>query len=332
MAELEIKPTASVRWRVASVILMAMAITGFLVFLLTAGGGDLLASKATLITYMPDSEGLAVNSPVRLSGIKIGVVRAVDLSTYLDPQRAVRVEMRIRSSFLAGIPADSQTAISADTLVGDKVLAIAEGKSPAPAADGGILPSEPLKQAADKADLIRAIGNDLRAVNKVLGDLSNPESPLGGLILGDAEYRRAMEKITDLNQAVHSFVGPDSAAGQMLFSSDLYDRVHGPLVQLDKQLDAIEASKLISSAQQYDDLVAQIQKLRSALADVQLDRDSPAYARLGQLLKQADAAVSTLNLGREQTYESLNGRLRELQALLHDIREQPRKLLRYKVF
>src|SRR5207302_3338225 len=94
MAELEIKPTAAVLLRLASVILGAGAIAGFLVFLLTAGGGELLAPKATLVTFMPDSEGLAVNSPVRLSGIKIGVVRNVELSPYLDAQRAARVEMR----------------------------------------------------------------------------------------------------------------------------------------------------------------------------------------------------------------------------------------------
>jgi phospholipid/cholesterol/gamma-HCH transport system substrate-binding protein len=332
MADLEIKPTAALRWRVASVILAAMSITGFLVFLLTSGGGDLLAPKATLITFMPDSEGLAINSPVRLSGIKIGVVRGVDLSAYRDPQRAVRVEMRVRSSYLSDIPSDSLTAISADTLIGDKVLAIDEGKSSSPVADGGVLPSEPLKQAADKADLIRAIGNDLRAVNDVMINLSDPTSPLGSVILGEAEYRRAMEKLTAFNESVHAFVGPDSAAGQMFFSGDLYDRVHRPLVELDKQLDAIEASKLISSASQYDDLVTQTRQLRAALADVHLDRDSPAYARLQQLLKQADTALSTLNFGREQTYEELNGRLRELQALLRDIREEPRKYLRYKVF
>src|SRR5437867_681982 len=185
MAELEIKPTAGVLLRLVSVILGAAAIAGVLVFLLTAGGGDLLAPQATLVTFMPDSEGLAINSPVRLSGIKIGVVRNVELSPYLDPQRAVRVEMRVKLNFLSGIPSDSQTAISADTLIGDKVLAISEGKSPVAVADGGILPSEPFKQAADKADLIRAIGNDLRAVNQVMADLSNPDTPLGSLIMGD---------------------------------------------------------------------------------------------------------------------------------------------------
>lgn len=332
MAELEIKPTAAMRWRVGGVILAAMAIAGFLAYLLTSGGGDVFAPKVTLITFMPDSEGLAANSPVRLSGIGIGVVRNVDLSSYRDPQRAIRVEMRVKQSFLAGIPLDSQTAIRADTLIGDKFIAISEGKSPVRIADGGTLPGEPLKQAADKADLVRAIGNELRAVNKIMGDLSSPDTPTGSLIMGDAEYRNAMEKITTFNLALHGFIGQGTATGQMLFGTDLYDRVHGPLVQLDTQLDAIEASKLFSSAQQYDDLAAQLRKLHETLAATNLTQDSAAYARLQQLIKQADAAVMALDFGRVQTYESLTGRLRELESLLRDVREHPRKYLRKKVF
>ena len=118
----------------------------------------------------------------------------------------------------------------------------------------------------------------------------------------------------------------------MLFGTDLYDRVHGPLVQLDTQLDAIEASKLFSSAQQYDDLAAQLRKLHETLAATNLTQDSAAYARLQQLIKQADAAVMALDFGPVQTYESLTGRLRELESLLRDVREHPRKYLRKKVF
>ena len=332
MANLEIKPTGAMLRRITAVFLAAVAIVGSLVYLLTSGGGELFSPKVTIITFMPDSEGLAVKSPVRLSGLKIGVVSSVDLSGYRDVQRAIRVVMRVRASFLSSIPSDSQTALGADTLIGDKFIGITPGQSPVFIAAGGELPSEPFKQAADKADLVRAIGNDLRAVDKILADLSNPETPIGSLIMGDAEYGNAMDKVTTFNLAVHSFVGPESATGQLFFGTELYDRVHGPLVELDKQLDAIEASKLISSTQQYDDLVSQLRQLRQTLAAVKVTEDSAAYARLQQLMRQADAAISSLDLGRIHTYEALNGKLRDLEFLLRDVRIEPRKYLRLKVF
>jgi phospholipid/cholesterol/gamma-HCH transport system substrate-binding protein len=332
MADLEIKPSRALLGRVTGVILCAAAITGVLVYLLTAGGGEILGPKATLITYIPDSEGLNVNSPVRLSGIKIGEVRKVDLSPYLDAQRAVRVEMRVRKNFLASIPSDSQTAISADTLIGDKVIVINEGKSPDAVREGGTLPSEPIKLGADQADLIRSISDDLRSVNQIMGDVSDPGTHIGHLIMGDAEYQSAMRQISGFSQTVHGFIGTESAAGQWIYSSDIYDRIHKPLVELDKQLNAIEANKLVASSQQYDDLVAKVKQLRSALTNTGLDKDLPQYSRFQELLKQADKTVSNIDLGRRETYEQLNGELHQLQTLIRDLRENPRKYLRVKVF
>jgi ABC-type transporter Mla subunit MlaD len=332
MAELEIKPSAGLLQRVAGVVLFAAGITAWLIYLLTAGGGEILGPKATLVTYMPDSEGLAVNSPVRLSGIKIGEVRKVDLSSYLDPQRAVRVEMRVRKNYLSAIPSDSQTAISADTLIGDKVIVINEGQSPAAVADGGVLASEPLKLAADKADLIRSISDDLRAVDRIMGDLSNPATPTGKLIMGDAEYQSAMRQISGFSQTIHGFIGIESAAGQWIYGSDIYDRIHKPLLELDRQLEAIEANKLMASTQQYDDLVAKVKQLRSTLADTGLEKDSPQYARVQDILKQADKTISNIDFGRRETYETLNGKLLQLQTLIRDIRDSPHKYLRAKVF
>ena len=332
MAELEIKPTAGLLGRVAGVVLFAAGITAVLIYLLTAGGGEILGPKATLVTYIPDSEGLNVNSPVRLSGIKIGEVRKVDLAPYLDAQRAVRVEMRVRKNFLPSIPSDSQTAISADTLIGDKVIVINEGKSPDPVVEGGTLPSEPIKLAADQADLIRSISDDLRSVNQIMGDVSNPDTPIGSIIMGDAEYQRAMRQISGFSQTVHSFIGTESAAGQWIYSSDIYDRIHKPLLELDRQLDAIEANKLMSSTQQYDDLVVKVKQLRTALANTGLERDLPQYAHLQELLIQADKTVSDIDFGRRETYEALIGQLHQLQTVIRDVRENPRKYLRAKVF
>src|SRR5271163_445942 len=106
MVELEIKPAAAAITRITVVILIAIGISLTLVYLLTGGGRVIFASHSTLYTYLPDSSGLGKKAEVRLSGIPIGVVRKVELSGLLDPQRAVRVEMRVDTDFLRSIPAD----------------------------------------------------------------------------------------------------------------------------------------------------------------------------------------------------------------------------------
>ena len=66
---------------------------------------------------MPDGTGLIANSEVRLGGIKIGNVTKVDISGLLDPQRAVRVDLKLTARFLKAItPRFLKTSIGAKTL------------------------------------------------------------------------------------------------------------------------------------------------------------------------------------------------------------------------
>jgi phospholipid/cholesterol/gamma-HCH transport system substrate-binding protein len=89
--------------------------------------------------------------------------------------------------------------------------------------------------------------------------------------------------------------------------------------------------------------------LRAAIADLNngkgkfssMLRDDTAWTQASRLLKQIDQTIAALNAGEgtagrllsnAQVYESLNGSLRSLEALLRDLRENPRKYLRVKPF
>ena len=156
MAELEIKPSIGSRIRVTAVIAAGVFISGMLVFLLSGSGRDFGVARATIYTYLPEATGLTTNSEVRASGIVIGSVAKVELSGLLDPQKAVRVDMKVRGRYLQNIPRDSVTSIATDTLVGPAFVSIAEGEDTATLRANGTLLSEPLKQAQDRADLVAA--------------------------------------------------------------------------------------------------------------------------------------------------------------------------------
>src|SRR5580704_6333219 len=173
MAELEIKPTARMRLRVFALIASATGISLVLMYLLVGGGRDFFAQRTTLTTYMPDSDGITPDSEVRLSGIRIGKVQNAELSGLLDPRRTVRARMRVLTRYLKSIPQDSQTDVSADTLVGYKFIDIAEGKSPIPIKEDGVLQSEPVKQAEDRADLIKTLQTNLAGIDKAVAAMSS---------------------------------------------------------------------------------------------------------------------------------------------------------------
>ena len=157
-------------------------------YLLVGGGQDFFAQRTTLTAYMPDAAGITEDSEVRLSGIRIGQVQKVELSGLLEPRRAVRAEMRVLTRYLKSIPEDSQTDVSEDNLVGDRFIDIAEGKSPIPIKEDGVLQSEPVREAADRADLIKTLQNNLAEVDRILADISSPDTQVGQFVVGEQLY------------------------------------------------------------------------------------------------------------------------------------------------
>jgi len=354
MAELEIKPTAGMRFRVIAIIWIAFCLAAILIYLLTGGRGELFAADADISTYLPDATGVTLKSPVRLSGIQIGKVSHVQLTNRLDPQRAVLVRMTIRKRYLRNIPMDSTTAISADTLIGDKFVDISEGKSAAPLRENGILESEPVKQATDRADLIRALSQELRQIDSLLATVSDPNSRLGHIIIGETEYDNILERLKQFDTAILGFVAPNSPVGQMLFTSGLYDKLHADVTRFDRQLESIErgegaGGRLFADDRQYQDLVRDVRGIRDSLDKLQsgqgaagaLLASDAAYDRTAKALKRIDTLLAGLNAGEgelgnlirnPQLYESLNGSLHSLEETLRDFREHPQKYLRYQVW
>jgi phospholipid/cholesterol/gamma-HCH transport system substrate-binding protein len=77
------------KFRAATVILVALLILGTLAYLLT--GGTILEPKTQIYLYLPDANGVAPGSPVRVDGIGIGKVILVELSGSNEPNHVVKV-------------------------------------------------------------------------------------------------------------------------------------------------------------------------------------------------------------------------------------------------
>src|SRR5579871_325367 len=107
-----------VQWsqlKVGILALVAMVITGVLIFLLTSQS-NLFGSDFHLTTYMEDSAGMVANDPVRVNGILVGYIGKISLSGSRDPKKTVKIDMVIREQFLSQIPEDSKAAVSAANL------------------------------------------------------------------------------------------------------------------------------------------------------------------------------------------------------------------------
>jgi phospholipid/cholesterol/gamma-HCH transport system substrate-binding protein len=346
MVELEIRPSAGAQMRAAIVILAAAGMAFTLMYLLTGGGTQFFSPHTTLTTFVPDAAGLVKGSEVRLSGIPIGNVRDVSVSGLIDPQRIVRVDMKVDTRFLPNIPSDSQTTIAADTLIGDQFVSIDEGKSPVPIGENATLASETAADSIDQADLIQALRDELTQADAIITQMSSPDTQLGAFVYGSKEYDELLRQVTSFQRAMHSFIGPDSMVGQALFSDTLYNDIRRNIDGVDKTLDSIQrgegtAGHLFASDEQYNDLLRQFHDLRTSLAKANKGMgDDAAYRNIQALLAKTDAAIAAINAGEgsagrlmrdQQLYESLNESLQNMRKLLEDLKAHPQKYLRYKL-
>jgi phospholipid/cholesterol/gamma-HCH transport system substrate-binding protein len=354
MAELEIKPSPKMLSRIGLLAGSALTLVGVLVWLLTGGGVGLLARKIDVKTYMPDATGLGVGAPVRLNGIEVGSVKRIAISHYLDLQRSVRVDLRVEARYAPRIPADSQTSVGSDTLIGDKFVDIAAGKESRTVANGGELPSEPADTAAEKADLMISIQDSLRKVDDLLIQFASPDTRLGHYVMGDKEYQSAIRTIEAFETSLRGLVARGTPTGDVVFGTSLYSKWDKSFRSIDGTLAAIQrgegkAGQLYASDEQYNRILAKVRNLRKSIADFRAQmaktdaslQNDEAYRKLTRMLAGMDAKLAALNRGEgqfgqmltsPQMYESLYGSLNNLDAFLKDFRANPRKYLRAKIF
>ena len=353
MAELEIKPTPAMRMRVAVLVLIGAALSSTEMYLLAGGAGDFFDRKTTLITYMPDADGVTTESEVRLSGIHIGDVRKIELSGSLDPNRTVRAEMLILTRYLKYIPADSQTDVNADTIVASKYIDIAEGKSPLPIAENATLPTRPAESSTDRTSLMEAVKERLTKIDELLAEMTTPGTATGKFVGDSTIYDKFVAGITLAQTQLNSYLNPQTQLGKAVYSAERYNQGHALLTRFDNMLASIQngegrAGHLLASDEQYNEYVKRLTDLRASLADAKAGKgrlgslleNDESYTRAVRLLADTNKKIAALNAGEgragrlltdAQLYESLNGSLQQLEALLKDLRGNPQKYLRVKL-
>jgi phospholipid/cholesterol/gamma-HCH transport system substrate-binding protein len=333
-----------VRWakfRVIAVSLAAASVLGTMVYLLT--GGSLLEQRARIYLYIPDATGLQKGSPVRVDGIDVVKVRAVELTGSNQPGRIVRVTLAVARERLASFPADSVAQLSADTLVGDQFVDVTSGTAAQAIRDGGELIYRNQPELLKSLDLTQ-FTQQLREVDAVLTDLEQGRSEFGKFFQGTEFYNNLIRRMRELHAGIRAAVGTNTAVGNLLNSDQMHRQVGDLLVHLDESLAQLESGqgdfgRLLRDSGQYDQLLASVRdfhKSVTVLAGGPFLQSGDQYAEWNQKLAGWIEGVDELNNNpmvlTSAAYENLNGEARELRDTLREFRQNPRKFLWVKVF
>jgi len=340
------------KFRVGAMIACAVIIASVLVFLLL-GGSEFLQPSAEIHAYLGDLSGLTKGSPVRFNGIRVGAVTRTDLSHLKDPQKVVRVDMSIGRHFLQAIPQDSTVEVTADNLLGDRFANINEGKSTTPLQSGAELQRTPPLQI-NMADLMKAARDIIGNTDALLSDIEAGRGDLGQFIKSDTFYNDTLKKVSEFQRQIRELTTRGSDAGRLLYDDSLYEQIRAPVTRLNQQLADLQSGqgaggKLLKDPAQYDQIRKTVGELRQQLDDLEagkgqagkLLKDDEAYVRIVRMIDDWNKQVDALNSGEgalghfvvsSSLYESLNGETKNLENMLKELRANPKKFLRFKVF
>jgi phospholipid/cholesterol/gamma-HCH transport system substrate-binding protein len=363
--------TSKTQWaqlKVGLMAIVALAILGFLIFLMSGARG-FFTTKTEIYTYLNDSQAVSEASPVTLNGITVGQVSKVELSGSNQPNRFVKISMAIETKYLPAIPVDSQAEMAAANLLGTKYINIKKGKSAQSIQAGAEIPSS---ESAELEDVFRQSSATLATLQNVvtkLGDIIDQvqtgKGTIGKLLVDPTLYNNFVAisaKFASLASDLHDTLNSsDNSVGKLFHDNgELYNDVHGivtqangVITQVNTLVDGLNSGKgtigqFLQNPAAYDDTRQILADMHQLLAGIQAgqgtvgkllktdefgDEIKSTMMRLDTLLEKMNSGQGTLArlLNDPALADDLDGLLRESQGLMKDFRTNPKKFLHIKI-
>jgi phospholipid/cholesterol/gamma-HCH transport system substrate-binding protein len=335
--------------------IVALAILAVLVWLLTSRE-PFWRSKVTVYGYVRDSVGLPGGAPVRLNGISIGSVSDVSLTNSRDPNRTVRITLKIESSHLKDIPIDSIAEVSSENVLSGKYVSVTKGQSRQTIPPGGEIRAQPSAEIADLVkkgfDLFDSAQAILGRIDRIVGLVESGQGSIGKFLVDEEFYNRLVQTVAEVQSVAGAISSGKGTVGKLLYDESLYNESRATLARLDQVIADLQAGqgtagKLLKDPALYNELQASITQVHQLLDDLNAGKgtagkflkDEAIYRQAESTLGKVDTTFDRVNSGQgtlgqllvnPQLYDSMRGMTAELQQLVKDIRANPKKFLRIR--
>jgi phospholipid/cholesterol/gamma-HCH transport system substrate-binding protein len=313
--------------KVGGLILLALAILTVAVVQL-GQAANLFEKRYELVTFLPNANGLREGGSVTVAGQLAGIIKKIEfLPVDADTAHNLRLTVEINSDLQSQVREDSRARVRTLGLLGDKVLDISPGTPRAaqlPAGDTlqvteSLDYEQVLVQASGAVDDMVQLTADLR---QITGGMVRGEGTMGQLLTNQTLYDQLTGTLTEMNGLLVRLQQPNGTFGRLVDDPTLYDRMSSLTASLD--------SVLIAA--------------RSPNGTVgRLLADDSLYTQLVGVTAGADSLLRTLHAGDgfaakmlrdQQLYDQLLKTVTDLNAILADVRRDPKKYTRgmIKVF
>lgn len=306
--------------RVGLAVTVALIVLAVAVFFIGETGA-VFGERYRLTTFMPSANGLIKGASVRLAGQDVGKVAAIEFVPVAErrhPDHVLEITLAINRLVQEQIRSDSEARIRTQGLLGDKII--------------DLTPGNPDARILEEGDTITsAVAIDYE---QMLGSAS-------ALVDDLAVMLRNMRAIAD------SLLAGQGTAGRLLMDTMLYVELLNTSRSMNSFLATVGRgegvlAKLAQDDQLYHDLrsvIAGLDTLTASLIDGEgtlslLLTDDTLYRKLTSTSVRADSLLAALESGEgtlgqmltdQELYDSFLKLLVDIQAVVTELRENPRK-------
>jgi phospholipid/cholesterol/gamma-HCH transport system substrate-binding protein len=270
---------------------------------------NLFSAKNEYITYFDQVDGLRPGSPVRIAGVDVGTVRAVDLED--DGRILVRASVLVDAAHL--IRVDSIATVGNKGLLGDKLLDIRVGSGEV-LPEGAAIPSE---TPIGLGEYVERVGSIIEEVEQTAANLRLATAPL------------AEEQFSnDLRDTTHNFAtisrmaaDEDGALAHLLSNEENAQRIDRTLANAESA-----SASLAAASRSVERIVREVETGDGSAHEVIYGDQG---TRLVTNLADATGEIATLLLNvregdglvHELVYEDTGGALlTNLEGMSNDMR------------
>ncbi|PIQ25754.1 MAG: hypothetical protein COW63_18485 [Bacteroidetes bacterium CG18_big_fil_WC_8_21_14_2_50_41_14] len=287
-------------------------------------GNDIFGKETVYFSEYYQVNGLVNANPVMINGLRVGKVKDI----YFNPDMSGRIIVSFTLSNDFPVPVNSVARIFSSDLMGSKAIDLVLGDSKQFARDGDTVKSEV------EAGLMAEVNAQVQPIKKKAEDLlaSMDTLVVAFQLIFNASARDNLKE--SFNNIRMTFENLENATGNI---DNLVVTESGRISSILIRLDSL-ALILSQNRQNFDQIISNFKLISDSLAQ----SDIPAtFSNINTTLAEMQKLLSSIEQGKgtlgqlmvnDSLYNQLNNSAASLDSLLKDIRENPKRYVKFAVF
>jgi phospholipid/cholesterol/gamma-HCH transport system substrate-binding protein len=340
--------TRSLAWaqlKIGVVSIVAIALAILLIFLVSGEGG-MFWQRYSLKTVFSEIPGLKEGAPVRVAGVEVGSVTALD---FIGDR--VEVTFELSKDMQSRVTTTSRASLGSVSLLGEAAVDITASSGGTPIPEWGYVP--PGRAVGSISDVATQATRGLEEATRLLADIRQGRGTVGKLFTDEALYRQINGFVDAAEDVARHLSEGRGTIGRLARDPTAARALEGSLRNLETMTTRLRAGegslgKLLNDEAFSTSLTGTTANLNAVTGRLtrgegtagKLITDEALYNRLNSMADRLDKVTANLQAGEgtagqllhdKQLYENMNGAVGEIRQLVKDIRADPKKYLNVRV-